>query len=251
MPIIALKLLMTPLMIIAVHAAGKRWGAIISGLLIGLPLTSGPISLILACQYGEAFAVHASAGNLAGQISICLFCLVYYKLCQTRGWLHCTLLATLTFIAATAILKVLALGLLSAFGLLLLTLALVSSKTPGKPTSAIKMAKPWWDLPSRIVIAVTFVLLISSLAGGMGPVLSGLIAPFPVFAIVFAAFTLQTEGSAATCNLLRGIVLSSVGFAAFFMTIGLTTSQLGLSSAYLLAAGLGILSNFIFHSLLG
>jgi len=238
---------MTPLMITAVYTAGKRWGAIASGLLIGLPLTSGPISLILACQYGADFAARSAAGNLAGQVSICLFCLAYYRLSQSRHWLSTTLLATLAFLVATAGLDLLSPGLLLAFALLLLTVLLVRQHIPARPAGHANPVRPWWDLPSRILIAVLFVFAVTSVAGRLGPVLSGLIAPFPIFAMVFAAFTHRTEGSGATANLLRGIVQSSIGYAAFFLTVGLATTRLGIPASYLLAVLLAIATNVIFH----
>jgi hypothetical protein len=68
MLIFAFKLFVTPLLIGAVTLAGRRWGAITSGLLIGLPLTSGPISFILACQYGLDFVSRSAVGNLADDL---------------------------------------------------------------------------------------------------------------------------------------------------------------------------------------
>ena len=66
------KLLATPAFIGLATLAGRRWGPVVNGLLVGLPLTTGPVSLILAYQYGPAFAAKAAAGNLAGQVSMVL-----------------------------------------------------------------------------------------------------------------------------------------------------------------------------------
>ena len=46
MLILAFKLFLTPLLIVSVTLAGRRWGTAVSGLLIGLPLVSAPISFI-------------------------------------------------------------------------------------------------------------------------------------------------------------------------------------------------------------
>ena len=43
-----LKLLLTPLFILIVTLIGRRWGTLVSGLLVGLPLTSAPVALFLA-----------------------------------------------------------------------------------------------------------------------------------------------------------------------------------------------------------
>ena len=75
--ILALKLILTPLLIAAATLAGRRWGHRVSGWFIGLPLTSAPISLILAPQNGPAFAAASAVGVLGGQVSVFVFCLLY------------------------------------------------------------------------------------------------------------------------------------------------------------------------------
>ena len=60
------KLIITPVLIGSVTLAGRRLGPVVNGLLVGLPLTTGPISLILARQFGLEFAASAAVGNLAG-----------------------------------------------------------------------------------------------------------------------------------------------------------------------------------------
>jgi hypothetical protein len=43
--LLPIKLLLTPILMIAISWAARRWGPGIGGLLAGLPLTSGPISI--------------------------------------------------------------------------------------------------------------------------------------------------------------------------------------------------------------
>ncbi|HEX6121994.1 MAG TPA: hypothetical protein VFY89_02485, partial [Ktedonobacterales bacterium] len=69
MPMFWLKLLLTPAFIGGASLAGRRWGVVVSGLLVGLPLTSGPIALFLALDHGASFATAAALGILAGGIS--------------------------------------------------------------------------------------------------------------------------------------------------------------------------------------
>jgi uncharacterized membrane protein (UPF0136 family) len=249
MPLVAFKLFITPMMICSVYFAGRRWGEVVSGFLIGLPLTSGPISLILAYQYGADFAARAAIGNLAGQISICSFCLAYYYAAKSSCWLVSTGIAISAFVMATYFLHGLAWGLITAFCTLMLVIALTAKFMPQQEISQKPVAPPWWDLPARIVIAICFMVALTSVAGELGPELSGLIAPFPIFAIVFAAFTHRHQGAAATGNLLRGIVLSSIGYAFFFLTVGEGLTRFGIAWTYLLAALLAIGSSAAFYGL--
>ena len=50
MDLLALKLTFAPILLAAATLAVRRWGEIVGGLLVGLPLTSGPISVFLALE---------------------------------------------------------------------------------------------------------------------------------------------------------------------------------------------------------
>ncbi len=77
MEILIIKILIAPLLIGLATLAGRQYGHTISGLLVGLPLTSGPIAFILALQNGIDFAITSSKGILLGLISVGVFSLVY------------------------------------------------------------------------------------------------------------------------------------------------------------------------------
>ena len=85
MSLLAVKLIVTPLMILAASLVGGRWGDALGGWLVGLRLTSGPVAVFLAVEHGADFAAEASAGSLAGVIAQAGFCLGY-ALAAPRGW---------------------------------------------------------------------------------------------------------------------------------------------------------------------
>ena len=94
---------------------------------------------------------------------------------------------------------------------------------------------PKWDLPSRMLIATIFVLALTTFANLLGPRLSGLIAPFPVFGTIIAIFTQRQQGREATARLLRGIVSGSPAYAAFFLVVGSLLPHLPIGWTYILA----------------
>jgi hypothetical protein len=71
------KLLLTPLLIALISLAEWRWGAKVGGVLVGLPLTSAPISLFIALDLGTPFASQLAIGVLMGLISQAIFCITY------------------------------------------------------------------------------------------------------------------------------------------------------------------------------
>ena len=237
MLIVAFKLFATPLLIGAVTLAGRRWGAITSGLLIGLPLTSGPISFILACQYGLDFASRSAVGNLAGQISNCLFCLTYIGLARSFNWLTSALAAIAVFFAATWLWNTLSWQLWPAFVALLLVIVVSARLVPRHKLPAQSWSPPKWDLPARIATATGLVVLLTSVANDLGPQLSGLISPFPAFSVIFAAFTHSQQGAKSASNLLRGVSVGSGSYALFFLVVGLWLNASGIALTYALACG--------------
>jgi hypothetical protein len=234
--LLALKLLITPLFIGSVTLVGRRWGPVISGLLAGLPLTSGPISLFLALQYGQGFAAKAAVGTLVGQASVCIFCLSYSLISQKWNWLVSSTAAVIFFLVVISVLNHVPWSLFGAFSTLVAVIAIVSSLLPHPPSiSPVKFHPPKWDLPARMIIATVFVLLLTAFAKVLGPQLSGLLSPFPVFGLVLAAFTHQQQNAKAAARLLRGIVLGSLAFAGFFIVIGRFLTSLPIGLAYILS----------------
>ena len=85
------------------------------------------------------------------------------------------------------------------------------------------------------MIATVFVILLTAFAKVLGPQLSGLISPFPVFGVVLAAFTHQQLGANAAASLLHGIVLGSLAFAGFFLVVGGVLTEIPIGLTYILS----------------
>lgn len=229
------KTFAAPFLIWLLTFVGRRFGPAVSGLLMGIPLITGPVSLFSAIEQGEAFAVEAAAANLVGQISTCLFCFAFARAAPHLGAARSALAGVGAFLAATVLWNVFDWGLWPACALLLVTIVLMQRLMPIHPHVVRSFAIPRWDLPVRLAVSATFVVIMTQIAGVIGPQLSGLIAPFPTFVLILAVFTHREAGGAAAANLARGVVLGSLSFTAFFMCVGLGLPRFGLW-VYLLAA---------------
>ncbi len=238
--ILAFKLIVTPFFIGMVTLAGRKWGPTVSGLLMGLPLTSAPISVFLAIQYGAAFAARSASGNLAGQASVCIFCLAYSLSAQKHGWIPCTILSIASFLLSTFIWNQITLTLLPAVAVLGIVICLVLWLMPRSTAVILPTTPPRWDLPARMLLAATFVITLTTFANALGPHLSGLIAPFPVFGTIITAFTHRQQGPDAATRLLRGIVFGSLAYTAFFLVAGNLLTHISLGWTYLLASAAAI-----------
>ena len=241
--IFALKLVLTPLLIAAATLAGRRWGPGVSGWFIGLPLTSAPISLVLTLQNGTSFAAASAVGVLGGQAAMCVFCLLYALCARTMGWIISAILSVSAFFGTVLLWKVASLPLWPTFGIVVIVIAGIAMIMPREPTTEESPASPAWDLPARMVIAAGFVFGLTSAAGALGAQVSGLLSPFPVFGLILAAFAHRGQGAAAAARLLRGVVIGSFGFAAFFLVVALLVERLPVGLTYLLAAAAAVTVN--------
>ncbi|MEX5997204.1 hypothetical protein [Providencia hangzhouensis] len=53
MELFVFKVVITPLLLLTASLAARRWGESIGGLIVGLPLTSGPISFSLLSNMAQ------------------------------------------------------------------------------------------------------------------------------------------------------------------------------------------------------
>jgi uncharacterized membrane protein (GlpM family) len=232
---LALKLALTPTLIGAVSLAGRRWGPSVGGWLVGLPLTSAPLVFFLAVERGSTFAAATAIGILTGAVSGAAFCLVYSRLAYHWHWLSTVLAGWLTFAAVTWLLQLTTLPAAPLFLSVVSLLAVVLYLMPRSPATSEGVTAPWWDIPARMVAATGIVLLLTTLASTLGPHLSGLLAPFPLFATILGVFTHAVRGPAAAAQVMRGVVLGMFAFATFFLVVATLIERTGIGVTFALA----------------
>ena len=238
----AFKLVLTPTLIGAVSLAGRRWGPAVGGWLVGLPLTSAPLVFFLTLERGLTFAAATAIGILAGAVSSAVFCLIYSHLAYLWQWPSTVFVGWLAFAALTWLLQPVALPAVPLFLGVSGLLAVVLYLMPRSTEIGESVAAPWWDIPARMAAATGIVLLLTTLAPALGPHLSGLLAPFPLFATILGVFTHALHGPASAARLMRGVVLGMFAFAAFFLVVAVLIARAGLGATFALAilAALGV-----------
>lgn len=234
--LIAFKLLLTPLLIAAATVVARRWGTGVAGWLAGLPLTSGPVSVFLVLEQGGSFTEQAAIGTLFGLVGIAAFCLAYALAAQDRQWAPAAAAGLLAFFAVGWLVRSLFLpagaALAFACGSLLVALRFIPWSE-----SIVGIASPSrWDIPVRVVAATGLVLLLTAVARALGPQLTGILSPFPIYAGILAVFSHHTIGAAAAQQLLRGTLIGCFGFASFFFIVASFLTRLGLIQTYTIAS---------------
>jgi len=223
--VLALKLVLAPAVMVGATLAGRRWGNAVSGWLIGLPLTSGPLVLVLAVEHGRRFAGRTATGSLSGAVAEAAFC---------AGWAfggRAPLLAASLGFAAAAVL-VHGLPLPALVVLVPAALVLALRLLPPFPARTDRVRTPRWDLPARAAFAVLAIVTLSALATTIGARLTGLLAVYPAYSAILASFALRLEGRAAAVGLLRGLLVGLFSFAAFYSLLAFLLPRVGTGAAF-------------------
>jgi hypothetical protein len=239
MSLLLLKLTLAPGLVTATTLAGRRWGPRMAGWLGGLPVVVAPILLAITLEHGRAFAADAAAGALLGLLSLTGFVLAYGWCARWMGWLPAAAIGWAAFLGATFVLDQVHVANWVALALVCASFAAAAVLLPRAPAET-RSAAPRFDLLLRAAATAALVLLLTGLAGSLGPRLSGLLASFPVLATVLAAFTHVQEGPAAAAQLLRGFATGLVAFAVFCFSLAELLPAHGTAVAFLVSAAIAV-----------
>ncbi len=218
------------MLIATASLAGRRWGHAISGWLVGIPFTSGPITLFLFLEHGASFAANAALGSMVGVLATAAFAVEFSAVTRRGGRVVVSFAAGLiAFVVIGAAAQDLAIAPIPLYAIcaVVLVVAIRLVRDPG-PTVSVPL--PRWDLPARMVLATILVLAITSAASALGPRLSGLLATIPLYASILAGFGFQLVGPGAAIRVWRGLLFGLFGFGAFYLVLAASLESIGLAA---------------------
>ena len=236
MNILALKLLMAPLIIGSASLAGRRWGPVVSGWLIGLPLTSGPVVFFVALSHSQAFAASTVLGTLSGGLSLVAFCLAYAWLAVRVQWPLAITGSILCFAALTLLMQNIVMPLVPSFGLVIVVIVTGLKLMPKGTQLNTKNSKPGpWDLPARILIGTSFILGLTGIAPFIGARLTGLLSTIPLYTAILTIFAHRLQGPSGAASVLRGLLFGLFGFSGFYLVLAFSLEHASLGASFLAA----------------
>jgi uncharacterized membrane protein (GlpM family) len=240
-----LKLTLVPAFLYLLALVARHYGPQRAGWMAGLPVVAGPILWLLLQEHGVDFATHAAIQAIAAIAASELFNLVYAR-CATRHDWPLTLAAALcAWLLAACLLQTLRTSLPLALAVAGLAIVVNSYCLPKPGAGSIPDAakEVLW---LRMLAAALLTLLASLVASRMGARWGGMVAVFPLLAVVMAVTTQRAQGARAVQGLLRGMLLGRLGFTGFCLVLALVLPRMGGNQAFLLATltaiGLQLLS---------
>jgi hypothetical protein len=232
-PLLLLKLTLTPLIVGGASIASRHWGASVGGWIVSLPLTSAPVILFLALDHGPAFASTAATGTLMGLAILAPWSLAFVW-AGRRGPVAAVLGGTAAFVGLGLVANVLPdiPGLLVGAVAAAAVAVALRALPDGRGTRS-GLPHPAWDLPARVILGTTIVVAITEVAPLLGAHLSGLIAAYPVYVSVLAVFTQLHEGPPGAVGVVRGLLTGLFGTIGFWAAVQPALTLVGTGPAFL------------------
>jgi hypothetical protein len=241
MRLFVVKLTLTPILMWLVTLATRRWGPTFGGVIAGLPLTSGPISIFLFLEQGPDFAVKAAVSSLAAVAGVALFSVGYSRFADRQPIVVCLFSGLACFFLAVLLADSLQLSLAGAFALAICSIVLALVTLSDRLATREEIDYPDWDLPVRILTATTLVVAVTVSASVLGPRFSGLLSPIPVVAWPLCIFVHLHQGSAAANRVLRGIAQGAFGVCLFYAVVTIGLPHFDPALVYIAALGGSVL----------
>jgi hypothetical protein len=213
-----IALIAVPALVALATLLSRRFGHAAGGVIAGLPLTSGPLSLTLAIGHSHSFAAHAAIGSLVGIAAATAAC-VAYGLTVRRGIAWSIAVALAAFAVGVAAGLGAPRTLLSA-AIVAMIAALVAIAVLARLRVPSAGPPPALGLLPRVVSAFVVVAIVLSVARTVGAELAGALTPLPVVIGVLAVHAHRDEGPPAAIEVLFGSQRGTFGFIAFFAIAG-------------------------------
>jgi hypothetical protein len=225
-------LIAVPLLVALASVVSRRYGHGRGGLVAGLPLTSGPLSVALAIDHGAGFAGRAAIGSLLG-IAAATLAYAAYGVAAPRG-IGVALPMMLATFAGTITLELLLPRSLGTGVALSVGAALVATRLL-RQGSVDAAAPPALGVVPRVAAALLVVAVVTTTAARLGALLAGALTPLPVVTGVLTVFAHHEQGPRAAAVVLGGATRGTYAFAAFFVVVGELAGRVPGPVVYVLA----------------
>ncbi|MEG8184166.1 hypothetical protein GZH49_37500 [Nocardia terpenica] len=238
MDVLLLKLLLSPVLIVAVTLAQRRVSPVVGALLVALPLTAGPGLLAVRFTYGSVFAAQVARGAFAGLLAYVGFTVAYAVTARTRSWPVSLAVALGCYVGIATVLRwwspspvLAALTVLGVIGVL------VSCWPEGKPADGAAPVGPRpWELPVRCATAVGVTAVTTTTASEIGSYATALIGQLPIFGVLITVCTHRRTSGTDVVRSLRRAIVSSLSCAAFYICLAGTLPIWGVAASFASAA---------------
>ena len=206
----------------AAERAGPFWGALITS----LPVSMGPIYVVMAIDQSDAFITDSTLSSFAVHAAMPAF-LAAGTIAATRLHHAFTVAAAIGAWGLTACAVEWTVGSAIALNVAAFIAAYFAVRLWGRPGVAIPAPSHWYDLPLRALLVASLAIAVSLSSAALGPKTAGILAVFPVVLFSATIVLLARLGRAATAATLTRAVIPLIGLGLTPLTAHLATPHYG------------------------
>jgi hypothetical protein len=236
-----LKMAITAGFVIVATKVAERAGALIAALILTLPIAAGPAYIFLALEHDDGFIARSALLSFAVNAATYVFALVYSLLAQARGLVTSLAGALAAWAIAALTVRVIdwTLWRAVAFNLAVFALCYWAGNRYRHARMPLVRAR-WYDVPLRATMVAILVATVVTLSTRLGPVVTGILAVFPIVFFSTMLILQPRIGGPATASVIANGILGLGGFSLACLVLHLTAVPLGAWWALLLALAASI-----------
>lgn len=227
--------------------AAERGGPVIAAMIATLPVAAGPAYVFLALDHDAGFIAQSALGSLVANANTSIFALVFAFLAQRHS-------------RAASVVTALALWIVLAFavrtvewntwtGLAFNAVGVGVCIWLGERLRHVRVpptAPRWTDMALRAVMVAVLVGVVVGLSATVGPLISGILAVFPIVLLSLMLILYPRIGGPATASVLANSLLGMAGFSLACLFGHLAVERIGVALGLTLALAVSVGCNLVF-----
>jgi hypothetical protein len=222
----------------------ERAGAIIAALIVTLPIAGGPAYIFLALEHDDGFIAQSALVSVAVNTATYAFALVYAALAQRRNLVVSLAGAVIVWVLIALIVRSIEWTLWRAVVFNLAVFVVCYIVGDRYRHARMPMAQPrWYDVPLRATMVGALVTTVVALSNTLGPVVTGILAVFPIVFFSVMLILQPRVGGPATAAVISYGILGLGGFSLACLVLHLAAVPLGAWWALVLALAASIVFN--------
>lgn len=231
------KICITMLAVLGLSFVAEKISTRLAGLLAGYPIGTAIILHFYGLEFGAEFAANAAIYNLCGLFASQCFAYAYYR--SSRRWpapLPCTLLALVAYFVPAVLVSQAQPTRVSALALALLATGLFCILLRGRKEEQVLIDQAWSTrlVAGRLLLTASLVLLVTGVAGIVGPGWAGLFSAFPVALYPLVLLLHRSHGEPAARTVLGNFPYGLWSVIAYALTVSLVYPAYGVIAGTLI-----------------
>jgi hypothetical protein len=244
LPILALKMAATAMVVVTASLVAERVGALIGAMVATLPIAAGPAYILLALDHDAGFIADSTVASLAVHAATGLFGTAYVFAAQRCPFVVSIAIAVGTWLGCALMIRAIEWSLAGALALNAATYGICVPLVQRFVNVRVPViGRRWFDIPLRAILVALLVGAVVAAGANVGPRLSGILAVFPIVMLSLMLLLHPRIGGPGTAAIIANTIWGLVGFALCILALHLAVVPLGAPLALTLAFTVSVATN--------